>query len=560
MGEAERAFAAAWWLVDELARSGMRRACVSPGSRSTPLALALSRHPHVDLHVHLDERACAFFALGIAKGTGGLVGVACTSGTAVAELLPAVVEASMSRTRLALLTADRPPELRGVGANQAIDQPGIFGPYVKESIDAPVPGDAPQEDAWRALAARIARSSEGHPPGPVHVNLPYREPLVGAPLELPASSLPDRPAPPVADVDPEDVEALEGELTSTSRGLIVAGTIREGAAGLIGLAGRAGWPLIAEPTSGARVPGSLAAGQLLLEDPGFADAHVPDVVLQIGAAPTSRPGLELVGRAGRLVIVDPDRLVADPHRRAARTIRADPESLSRRLLEGAGPAETPWTRAWHDADSAARSAVDALLDEWDEPFEGRVARDVAASAPDGAVLVAGSSMPIRDLDAFMAPREGLRVLANRGASGIDGFVSTSLGIASAGIGPTIALMGDLTFLHDVGSLLWSARGTDAVLVVVNNAGGAIFGYLPQRDLPEFGSLFLAPHALDLGAVCEAAGARHVRVDGAGDLVPALSRAMEARGAGVGVIEVAIDRELDRRRHAEVRTAVGAAIG
>ena len=188
MSEAECGFAAAWWVVDDLVRFGMEHATLSPGSRSTPLALALERHPNVRLHVHLDERAAAFFALGIAKATGRPVAVACTSGTAAAELLPAVVEASMSRATLVLLTADRPPELRGVGANQAIDQVGLFGAYVRLSIDAPVPGDAPDEQTWHDLVLRLTRASMGWPPGPVHLNLPFREPLVGAPEVLPASA------------------------------------------------------------------------------------------------------------------------------------------------------------------------------------------------------------------------------------------------------------------------------------------------------------------------------------------------------------------------------------
>ena len=178
VSEADRSFSAAWWVVDDLVRFGMEHACVSPGSRSTPIALALRRHPSVRVHVHLDERASAFFALGLAKATGRPVGVACTSGTAVAQLFPAVVEASMSRTTLVLLTADRPPELRGVGANQTIDQPGIFGSYVRASIDAPVPGDEPDEERWHELVAEVTRAAMGPPPGPVHLNLPFREPLV----------------------------------------------------------------------------------------------------------------------------------------------------------------------------------------------------------------------------------------------------------------------------------------------------------------------------------------------------------------------------------------------
>ena len=558
MSEAERSFAAAWWVVDDLVRFGMEHATISPGSRSTPIALALARHPHVRHHVQLDERAAGFFALGIAKATGRPVAVATTSGTAAAELLPAVVEASMSRTTLVMLTADRPPELRGVGANQAIDQIGLFGGHVRASIDAPVPGEVPDEQTWRELMLELTRASMGLPPGPVHLNLPFREPLAGAPVAMAASPQSETGFTLSVDPRPEELDALGGELRSTSRGLILAGSMRESPTTLPDLARRAGWPLLAEPTSNLRAPGALSAATFLLGDPRFANEHVPEVVIQFGAAPTSRAALELVRRAGRLVIVDQDHLVADPHRRAAWSIRAEPAGFLPRLFEGAEPpAESSWLRAWTRADAAARGAVDALLDRWDQPYEGRVARDVAGSAPDGSVLVVGSSMPVRDLDAYMAPRTGLGVLGNRGASGIDGFVSTALGVSATGA-PTTALCGDLTLLHDIGSLVWSAgRGYDCVFVVPNNDGGGIFSFLPQRELPELEELFITPHGLDLGSVCQAAGAGHVRVERAGDLIPVVGRARE-RG-GVQVVEVPIDRTRNVEMHAEIQAAVGAAL-
>jgi 2-succinyl-5-enolpyruvyl-6-hydroxy-3-cyclohexene-1-carboxylate synthase len=557
VSEAERAFAAAWWVVDDLVRFGLEHATVSPGSRSTPLALALARHPHVLVHVHLDERSAGFFALGIAKATGRPVAVACTSGTAAAELFPAVVEASQARATLVLLTADRPAELRGVGANQTIDQVGLFGGYVRAAVDAPVPGDAADEQTWHDLVLGLTRASMGLPPGPVHLNLPFREPLVGAPDVPPASPPSGTEFTLSAAADAGELEALERELTSTTDGLILAGSMRESPPTLPELAARAGWPLLAEPTSNLRVPGALSAGQFLLAAARFSNEHVPEVVVQFGAAPTSRAALELVRRAGRLVIVDQDHLVADPHRKAARTLRAEPAGFVSELLFGSEPGESAWLQAWREADGAARTAVDRVLDAWKEPFEGRIARDVAASVPEGGVLVVGSSMPVRDLDAYMAPRQGLRVLANRGASGIDGFVSTALGVSVTGASTT-ALCGDLTLLHDVGSLIWSGgRAYDCVFVVPNNDGGAIFSFLPQRELPEFEELFATPHGLDLGAICRAAGAGHARVERAADLIPAIER---ARGAGgVHVVEVPIDRARNVELHAAVQEAVDAAL-
>jgi len=564
--EADVAFACMRVFVRSLVDRGLRDACVSPGSRSTPLALALHRDPDVRVHVHLDERSAAFFALGLAKAGGRPVALACTSGTAAAEYLPAVVEASLTRIPLLVLTADRPAELRGVGANQTIDQPGLYGTYVRAAIDAEVPGDQPDDAYWRGLAADTWRRAVSHPPMPVHANLPFREPLV------PTGSSPEWDGAAVAgaekDADalapgpgPADAAWLAETLDGVERGLIVAGSLRHGDGRLVDLAETVGWPLLAEPTSGARQPGALAAGQALLADEGFASAHVPDVVLQLGAAPTSRPGLALVGRTPRLVIVDPDDLVADPHRRAERRIVADAGSTALSIRVRCSPrATSAWSVAWREADVAARRALDAVLDRSDEPSEPRTARDLSAWMPPGSTLVVGSSMPVRDLDLAMAPREGLRVLANRGASGIDGVVSTVLGASAAG-SPTVGLLGDLSFLHDAGSLLWNARrGLDAVLVVVNNGGGAIFSLLGQRDLPpaELEALFTTAHGLDLAAVCAAGGAGHARVERPTDLVPAVDRGREA--AGVQIVEVVVDAARDRARRAELHDAVATALG
>jgi 2-succinyl-5-enolpyruvyl-6-hydroxy-3-cyclohexene-1-carboxylate synthase len=559
VSEADRSFEAAWWIVDAFVGWGMRDACISPGSRSTPIALALWRHPSVRAWVHLDERASAFFALGIAKATGAPVGVACTSGTAVAELMPAVVEASMSRATLIVMTADRPPELRDVGANQTIEQPGIFGPYVRASIDAPVPADDIGREAWHEILRSAIAAAVGPPPGPVHLNLPFREPLVPGPASLSATEWTDVQHSISEDAAPDALRELVETLSSTRRGVVLAGSLREVPPGLGALAERVGWPLIAEPTSGWRRPGALAAGQHVIADPAFLERHTPDAVVQFGAAPTSRAGLELVRRAARLVIVDPDHLVADPLHRAAVTVHADLAALVPDLLElvTAVP-ESSWLRGWRAADVAARAAVDAELDRDDEPFEGRVARDVSTAAPAGSVLVVGSSMPVRDLDAYMAPRGDVGVIANRGASGIDGFVSAALGVAASSGRPTTALCGDLTFLYDAGALIWNAsRGFDLVIVVVNNDGGGIFALLSQRELPELDDLFVTPHGVDLGAVCAAARAGHTRVTSASALVPAIVAARAA--GGVHVVEVIVDRETTVDRRERVRAAVSAAI-
>jgi 2-succinyl-5-enolpyruvyl-6-hydroxy-3-cyclohexene-1-carboxylate synthase len=544
-------------LVDGLVSLGLEHACVSPGSRSTPLALALSRHPGVSVHVHLDERSSAFFGLGLAKATGRPVAVACTSGTAAANLYPAVVEAWMSRTPLVLLTADRPPELQGVGANQTIDQRELFGGYVKRFVDSGLPGDHPTPEYWSGLAVETTSDARVHPPGPVHVNLPFREPLAPSGDEVDMGHrdpLPLGTARSRARTRRADVETLAAQMNGVERGVLIAGSLRRDASPVVDLARTLGWPLIAEPTSGLRIRGALSAGAFLLASESFISSHVPELVVQVGAAPTSRAGLGFVAHSKRLIVVDPDRLVADPARHASLRLEPDPASLSRALLKRIESRESSaWWREWEEADRIARRAVDQLVDSWEEPFEGRVARDLAACLPDGATLVVGSSMPARDLDAYMRPRLGIRVLGNRGASGIDGFVSTALGVAASGAS-TFALMGDLTLLHDASGLLWSAgRGHDAVLVVPNNDGGAIFSFLEQRRLPEFADLFITPHGLELSKVAVAAGARHALVERGADLAPTVIEA--SRSGGVWIVEVASDRDLNVARHLEVDGAV-----
>jgi 2-succinyl-5-enolpyruvyl-6-hydroxy-3-cyclohexene-1-carboxylate synthase len=585
-GDISLACAAA--LVDGLVGGGASHACMSPGSRSTPLAIALARDRRVRVHVHLDERSGAFFALGIAKATGRPVILATTSGTAAAELLPAVVEASQSRMPLVLLTADRPPRMRGTGANQTILQPGLFGGYVRASLDLPVPAAPGQEAWWRQATREAFDAMAGDPPGPVHLNCPFEEPLTpsdGVALP-PGDERFEWPVRPEAALDPDESERLAG-LVSGARGAVVVGGWPGDISGEARFWSDAlGWPVLAEPTSTARRPGSsLAAGQAVIATEAWASAHRPEVVIQFGAAPTTRATYGFVASAERVVVADRRHLDPDPDRLGTWRLAVDPDALPSALGRhpvvqgGIGiartgdhtqgeieelwrgriePAPSDWSEGWQEADRLARATMDDRMDGWDEPFEPRVARDVAAWAPAGGILFVGNSTPVRDLDLAMAPREGLRVLANRGASGIDGLVSTALGVAAADRGPTVALLGDLSFLHDAGALLWNAsRVTQVTIVVVNNGGGHVFSLLPQRELPEHRELFVTPHRLELGALCRTAGAGHERVERAPDLLPALDRA--AGAGGLRVVEVLVDAELGLRRRRETRDAVDAAL-
>jgi 2-succinyl-5-enolpyruvyl-6-hydroxy-3-cyclohexene-1-carboxylate synthase len=569
---ADASLACAAALVDALAAGGVRHACVSPGSRSTPLALALARHDAIDVHVHLDERSAGFFALGLAKASGAPVALACTSGTATAEYFPAVVEASQSRTPLIVLTADRPPHLRGSGANQTIDQRGLYGTYARAHLEPPVPSGLDDVPAWSEAGARALDEASARPLGPVHVNCPFDEPLVPTGTDLIAATAhAERDA---ADASVEDageaVRAFVGTYAG-ARGVITIGSLTAPATlSLLSFGSVLGWPVLAEPISGLRLDAgsagrALGAGQFLIGDPAWLRAHRPDVLLQVGAAPTTRAAQRLAATSERVVILDRDHLDPDPGGLAERRFGADPElfaAVAWEERESIARSDPSWAEAWRQADVRVRAALDRLLDNWEEPFEGRVARDVAAFLPHRSNLVIGNSMPVRDVDTFMAPRRPpriwtapdlLRVVANRGASGIDGMVSTALGVAAAGDRPTVALLGDLSFLYDAGALLWSSRlALDAVFVVPANGGGQIFASLDQAALPELEELFVTPHPAKIADVCLAAGVQHTTVERAHELLPALERSM--RVGGVHVIEVRIDAALDRARREELRAA------
>jgi 2-succinyl-5-enolpyruvyl-6-hydroxy-3-cyclohexene-1-carboxylate synthase len=578
MSVADASFACATALVDALASGGVRHACVSPGSRSTPLALAFARDERIAVHVHIDERSAAFFGLGLAAATAHPVALVCTSGTAAVAYHPAMVEASQARVPLIALTADRPPRLRGTGANQTIDQVDLYGTAVRAYLEPPLPASVRDADAWFDTGVRALDTAAGSIPGPVHVDCSFDEPLV----PTGAAAWARRQAPIAASVGRDDdalASALEAFLTTYAgrRGVITVGSLRPPTTlSLLSLGELLGWPVLAEPLSGLRLDASragraLAAGQLLIGDGPWLARHRPDVVLQVGATPTTRATQRLVANAGALVVLDRDHLDPDPNGVAERRIAVDPETFAalawdrrddRRIAKPDG-----WLGAWRRADVRVHTAVDRVLDGWDEPFEGRVARDVASFVPHGGVLWIGSSMPVRDLDAFMAPRRPpriwnprdlLRVMGNRGASGIDGSTATVLGVAGADVGPTYGLVGDVTFLVDAGSLLWAGpSGPDVVLVVVNNGGGQIFALLDQAGVPELDELFVTPHASDVAGLCGAARVGHRRVDRARDLVPALERA--AHTGGVQVVEVTADPELQRRRRAEVRDVAAAAL-
>jgi 2-succinyl-5-enolpyruvyl-6-hydroxy-3-cyclohexene-1-carboxylate synthase len=567
--------------ADELTRCGLREVVIAPGSRSTPLAMAfldLERCGKLRLHVRVDERSASFTALGLAKASGSPAAVLCTSGTAAANFHPAVIEADESGVPLLVLTTDRPPELRATGANQAIDQIKLYGGAVRWFCEPGAPEQRPGAAAyWRSLACQAwahAAGAAGGLPGPVHLNLALREPLVPDVDETP-QPLPGRPDGQPwtrfgfgsgfgsgSGARPEAVQNWPGpsaaappplELAWTERGIVVCGdgTSDGCAAALVELAEQAGWPVLAEPSSGARRgSNALSAYQYLLAIPEFVAAHRPDLIVSAGRPGLSRAQMAFLGMPDtRHVVVGqgPDRW-ADPQRAAtdvAGSVR----------LTGSRDAAA-WLDGWLRADKAARVAVDAVLDAEQAMCEPRLARDLASVLPAGALLWSGSSMPIRDLDCHMAARADIRVLASRGASGIDGTTSAAIGAALAHGGPSYALVGDLAFLHDTPGLAIGPREPrpDLCLIVVNNDGGGIFSTLEQADYDGFDRLFGTPTGAALHHLAAAFGVPYHLLDHPDDL------AKHLHGNGLRIIEARTGRAAGAELRARLRDAAAKTIG
>lgn len=587
---ANPAYAFVGALLDELARAGIRDVCLAPGSRSTPLALTAASNPALRCWVHLDERSAAFFALGMARAGGRPVALICTSGTAAANFLPAVVEASLARVPLVVLTADRPHELRDWGAPQTIDQVHLFGRYVRWFVDLPPPAADPALLRYaRAVGARAAAAAAGPPAGPVHLNVPLREPLVPVPApldgaEVDPAALWGRPGgapyvrahPGPGAPDPAAVASLAERLAATRRPLLVAGPLPDPEAGAALASLAAAWeaPLLADPLSGARcgphpLDAVITAYDAVLRASPARDVLRPDLVLRFGALPTSKP-LQQCLEAWRdvpQVLVDPGPVWPDPFHAVGEVVAAEPRPAAQALAaaragQPAAPHRRGWLDCWRRVDRAARAAIAAALAEaGDTLSEAAVFADLGDVLPPEATLYVGNSMPVRDCDGFLQVRpQPLRVLGNRGANGIDGMVSSVLGAAAAGVGPVVGVIGDLTFLHDAGGLLAGRRfGLAATLVVINNDGGGIFSFLPQaQHAAHFEELFGTPHGLELGPLVRALGARHVQAGGRAAFRRAVARAVEGED-GFTVIEIRTDRAANVAEHRRIWQAVAEAL-
>jgi 2-succinyl-5-enolpyruvyl-6-hydroxy-3-cyclohexene-1-carboxylate synthase len=518
-------------LVDEWVRLGVTDAVVCPGSRSTPLALPLAERLRV--HVRLDERSAAFFALGLAMATGRPTVICVTSGTAAAELHPAVVEAHHARVPLIVCTADRPPELHQTGAPQTIEQIGLFASATRWAHAPGVPTEG-QEDTWRPLAVRAFTEALHGPagPGPVHLNLEFREPLTEVADELPSRPGPkvvapgeqNIPAPGTSTASATELEPLRG------RGIIVAGGSLPRPADplrVLALAEQLGWPVIADPLSGSRVEGTIAAADAIVRT----GPPLPDTIVLLGAPWLSRALATYVSdaaRAGaRVIVVDPGRQWADPTRVATEFHQCDADVWLQAATATAIPADPEWLESWRAREQRAQTAIaDVLGAELSEPLVARAVHHYAAET--AATLVVAASMPIRDLEWYAETHAAPpRVLANRGANGIDGVVSTALGVAASGPGPgvrTIALLGDLAFLHDVSGLV-NLPEVPCTFVVLDNGGGGIFSFLPQATAVEaarFEQLWGTPPTSDIGAVGRGFGLPVHDVTALSQLEPALA--------------------------------------
>ncbi|MGB7685112.1 MAG: 2-succinyl-5-enolpyruvyl-6-hydroxy-3-cyclohexene-1-carboxylic-acid synthase [Solirubrobacterales bacterium] len=565
--------------VEELARGGVRHAVISPGSRSTPLALALWRRAEIEVTVIVDERSAGFFALGAAQASGDPVALLCTSGTAAANYHPAVCEADEAGLPLVVLTADRPPELRGIGAGQTVDQVKLFGSSVRWFCE--VGTHAADDDGllhYRSVACRALASARGETrSGPVHLNLPWREPLAPIPVEgavtatdpLALEGRGGRPLTAVTRIDLEPsvflLDEVAGHIAEAISGVIVAGRqldpeLREP---LAHLASASGFPILAEPTSQLRCGPHdrshlISTYDLLLRDEHFARSVVPDLVLRFGEMPTSKPlRAWLAGSGADQIVVDPYGGWNEPSRRAAALLRADPTELASGWATRLEKEERGAPERWIDAEAAARDALEGALDAKGPISEPALHLALGRAHRDGDLVYTASSMPIRDQEAFLPPREAdVLFLCNRGANGIDGLISSGIGAAHASGRPTTIVTGELGLLHDLGGLAALREiETPVRIVVIDNGGGGIFHFLPQESAmsdEEFEALLGTSRPLDVAKAAVLFGLPHYRLDNLDDLPGALA-------TGTGLIEVKTDRRTNVEAHRELASRVSEAL-
>lgn len=561
-------------LLDEFVRCGMQHACTCPGSRNTPIVLTIAREQRLKRWSHIDERAAGFFALGAAKASGRPVLVTCTSGTAAANLLPAVVEARYAGVPLILLTADRPPELREVGAGQTIDQLKLYGENVKWFCEMGVPESAPERLRFvRSLGCRAYWTALDDRPGPVHLNLPLREPLVldePLPADEPGGGGRSGGRPWVTqsrltlDAAHARSEPAESGAPGSERTVLVAGDLGphpELGKRLAALAARARIPLLADPLSGARSgSGAIAHFDLILRDPETAAALAPRIVWRFGALPTSKPlraWLSGLADTEQHLFAPPTTWPDHTSRASSVSVGAMPDLISR-AEAAVAPDDSDWLERWSALDNAVAHAIAQPL------MTAGLSEPAAITAlaqflPANVTLFVGASMPIRDVEEFF-PRlaEPPRVMANRGANGIDGTTSSAFGVAAAG-GEVVLVLGDVTLAHDIGGLLAATRlGLKLTIVLLNNAGGGIFNFLPvSREGEAFEHHIATPTGLDFRLAAALYGFEHRAAATVDSFAEALMAALA--GSASTIIEIRTDRVANRDLHAQVESTALAAL-
>ena len=591
--------------VDELQRAGIQNVVVCPGSRSTPLALAIAAQPGIHMWMHVDERSAAFFALGMAKRSAQTVALLCTSGTAAANFFPALVEAKLTHVPLLVLTSDRPHELRENGAPQTIDQTRLYGSHVKWSVDVALPEATNAALRYiRTLADRATALTTALPAGPVHLNFPLREPLTPAPIA-------HQPLPPLTERDtlawlgrsdntpyvavhnteqhtPDSiiVAHLVELLQKAPRGLIIVGPQEDTSLlePLVHVAQLADYPILADPLSQMRSSGATRQSHVLtsydafLRIDTFVERMQPDLILRFGAMPTAKPVLTYLKRYPTcpLIVIDGNEDWQEPTQLATELIHTDPVALCEALvgtdvsrpssdvttqegvLKQTRTGDT-WLSTWQNADTYTREALQATIEDFIEPFEGRVFTELSRLLPEDAMLYTGNSMPVRDLDTFFWGSEKLRIMGNRGANGIDGIVSSALGASAVGNGPNVLVIGDLSFFHDMNGLLAAKLyKLDLTIIIINNDGGGIFSFLPQADYPEhFEQLFGTPIGLDYSHTAALYGGHYQRVSEWYQFRKAVQQGMN--DGGLHIVEVMTNRESNVSMHRQLWKNVGNAL-
>lgn len=547
--------------VEQLAHMGVRQVVISPGSRSTPLAMVMAEHPTLNIHVHIDERSAAFFALGIAKASGNPVALVCTSGTAVANYYPAIIEAYYARVPLVVITADRPHELRDVGAPQAIDQLHVYGSYVKWFVDMALPEGNEQMIRYAEMvAARAVSVASSVPKGPVHINVPLREPLVptiNEPLFSPSSS-----ARIVykgnKHLCEEMIDELYAELSGVEKGVIICGDLHiEGFSdAVVKLAEALQYPILADPLSSLRTGTHekqwiVESYDAMLKCETFANHFVPDVVIRFGAMPVSKSLYLWLQHHKQVkqIVVDEAGQWRDPTLLLHALVEANEVQFCHELAKRASTAtrSSQWVSQWQQMNAHAKQILLQAKDE-KEMFEGKIFIELAQLLPDDATLFVGNSMPIRDADTFfMSSHKRIRLLANRGANGIDGVVSSALG-ASYVAQPLVLVIGDLSFYHDLNGLLAAKlQQLHATIIVLNNNGGGIFSFLPQANEPKhFERLFGTPTDLSFQHVVNMYDGHYEKVETWEQFRCAVMDAL-ARPT-LNVIEVPSSREYNVKIH------------